>query len=56
MANIGVCIEPFFSDLDYGKRIEKINALGFKTYEFWFHDKRFDGSGLIPEPINFPCR
>ena len=53
MVNIGACIEPFFSDLDYDKRIEKINKLGFKNYEFWFHDKRFDGSGLIPEPKDF---
>ena len=27
--------------------------LGFKSYEFWFHDKRFDGTGLIDEPKDF---
>lgn len=53
MANIGACIEIFFSDLDYDKRIEKIHKLGFRSYEFWFHDKRFDGTGLIDEPKDF---
>jgi hydroxypyruvate isomerase len=53
MANIGVCIETFFSDLDYKDRLEKVQGLGFKNYEFWFHDKRFDGANLIDEPKDF---
>lgn len=53
MAKIGVCIESFFSDLPYKKRIEKIAKLGYTSYEFWFHDKRFDGKGLVPEMKNF---
>ncbi|MBN1835102.1 MAG: TIM barrel protein [Spirochaetales bacterium] len=50
---IGVCIETFFSDLPYRERIRKVKELGFSTYEFWFHDKRFDGKGLIDEPKDF---
>ena len=53
MAKIGVCIEPFFSDLPYAKRLEKIAKLGYKSYEFWFHDKRWDGKGTVPEMKNF---
>ncbi len=53
MVNIGVCIELFFSDLPYGERIKKIKDLGFKNYEFWFHNLRFDGSGLTEEMKNF---
>ena len=53
MAKIGACIELFFADLEYRKRIEKIAALGFKSYEFSFHDKRFDGKKLIDEPKDF---
>jgi hydroxypyruvate isomerase len=50
---IGVCIEPFFSDLPYRRRIEKVKELGFSTYEFWFHNKRFDGKALIDEHKDF---
>ena len=50
---IGVCIEPFFSDLPYRDRIRKVKELGFSTYEFWFHNKRFDGSSLINENKDF---
>jgi hydroxypyruvate isomerase len=53
MAKIGACVEIFFADLDYRRRIEKVAALGFKSYEFWFHDKRFDGKRLIDEPKDF---
>ncbi len=53
MVEIAACIEPFFSDLDYDRRIEKIHRLGFKAYEFWFHDKRYDGKSLIDEPKDF---
>jgi len=53
MAKIGVCIEPFFSDLPYKKRIEKIAKIGYTSYEFWFHDKRWDGKGAVPEMKNF---
>jgi len=49
MANIGVCIETFFGNLDYEDRIKKIHELGFKNYEFWFTDKRYDGSSLTDE-------
>ncbi len=43
MAKIGICIEIFFGDLPYAERIRKAAELGFKTYEFWFPDKAFDG-------------
>jgi hydroxypyruvate isomerase len=53
MAKIGVCIELFFSDLPYRERLKRIHGLGFKHYEFWFHDKRYDGKQLLPEPKDF---
>ena len=53
MAKLGVCIETFFSDLPYDKRIRAVAKCGFKNYEFWFHDKRFDGQSLTPEPKDF---
>jgi hydroxypyruvate isomerase len=53
MAKLDVCIEPFFSDRPYAERIRRIAELGFKAYEFWFHDKRFDGKGLVPEKKDF---
>lgn len=53
MAQLDVCIEPFYSDLPYAERIRKVSELGFKAYEFWFHDKRFDGKGLVPERKDF---
>jgi len=53
MVQLAACIEPFFSDLDYEDRIMKIHDIGFKAYEFWFHDKRFDGARLIDEMKDF---
>lgn len=53
MARIGVCLETFFADLPYRERIGKIAGLGFKRYEFWFHDMRFDGSRLHEEQRDF---
>lgn len=47
---MSVCIETFFTDLDYRERIERIAELGFRHYEFWFADKRFDGANLTDEP------
>ena len=49
MAKIGVCIELFFTDRDYAERLRRVASLGFRYFEFWFHDKRFDGSKLIDE-------
>jgi hydroxypyruvate isomerase len=53
MAKLSVCIEPFFSELPYLDRIRKVAELGFTAYEFWFHDKRFDGGRLVPETKDF---
>jgi hydroxypyruvate isomerase len=53
LGRIGVCIEPLFSSLPYRQRIEQIHRLGFKYYEFWFHDKRYDGKNLVLERKNF---
>ena len=53
MAKLSVCIETFFSDLPYEDRLRRIAKLGFKAYEFWFPDKRFDGGALIPETKDF---
>jgi len=53
MGAIGVCLETFFTDLDYRQRLRRLAELGFTRYEFWFHDKRFDGSRLFDEPKDF---
>ena len=53
MVNIDVCIEPFFVSEQYEKRIKNIYELGFKNYEFWFHNKRFDGKSLVDEKKDF---
>jgi hydroxypyruvate isomerase len=53
MVKLAACIEPFFSALPYEQRIRKVAELGFTAYEFWFHDKRFDGAGLVPEMKDF---
>jgi len=53
MAQIGVCIEPFFTGLPYEQRIEKISEIGFRVYEFWFHNRKFDGKALIDEMKDF---
>jgi hydroxypyruvate isomerase len=53
MVKLAACIEPFFSSMDYAERIRKIHDIGFTAYEFWFHDKRFDGSGLVDEMKDF---
>jgi hydroxypyruvate isomerase len=53
MAKIGVCIEPFFCDLPYKERLARVHELGYRYYEFWFHNMRFDGANLIPEEKNF---
>jgi hydroxypyruvate isomerase len=49
MAKIAVCIEPFFPDLPYAERLARIRKLGYRHYEFWFLDKRFDGKALHDE-------
>ncbi len=46
MAKVGVCIEIFFGDRPYAERIRRAAELGFTAYEFWFHDKSFDGTSL----------
>ncbi len=53
MAKLSVCIEPLFSSMPYAERIRRAAELGFTAYEFWFHDKRFDGRSLVPEPKDF---
>ncbi|MCM8777219.1 MAG: TIM barrel protein, partial [Candidatus Omnitrophica bacterium] len=53
MHRLGVCIEPIFGDMPYKKRIETVAMLGFKYYEFWFHNTGFNGSSLIEEEKDF---
>ncbi|NOY07292.1 MAG: TIM barrel protein [Spirochaetes bacterium] len=53
MAKLGVCMETFFTDMSYEDRIKRIHELGFTNYEFWFHNKRFDGSNLTNEDKDF---
>jgi hydroxypyruvate isomerase len=49
MVKIGICIETVFSDLPYEERIKRIAEIGFLSFEFWYHDRRFDGANLIKE-------
>lgn len=49
MVKIGICIETVFSDLPYEERIHRIAKIGFLSFEFWYHDQRFDGANLIKE-------
>jgi hydroxypyruvate isomerase len=53
MAKIDVCVEIFFGSLPYAERLRKIAELGFKAYEFWFPEQRFDGAALRPEAKDF---
>jgi hydroxypyruvate isomerase len=53
MAHISVCLEVFFTDLDYKDRLARIHELGFKYYELWSYNQRFDGSNLIDEEKDF---
>ena len=53
MAKIGVCLETFFFDQDYRTRLENVAALGFRGYEFWLHNKRFDGTNVFDEMKDF---
>ena len=51
---LGACVELFFGDLGYVDRIRMLHSLGFRSYEFWFHDKHFDGRQIVdlPKPID----
>jgi hydroxypyruvate isomerase len=53
VARIDVCIETFFGNLPYAERLKKVSELGFKAYEFWFPEKRFDGKSLSPQVKDF---
>jgi len=49
MVKIGVCIETVFTELPYLDRIKRVAKIGFPAVEFWFHDRRFDGTNLFEE-------
>jgi len=49
MIKIGVCIETVFTELPYIERIERVAKIGFPGIEFWFHNRRFDGTNLLEE-------
>ncbi|MFP4384918.1 MAG: TIM barrel protein [Spirochaetia bacterium] len=51
--NIGVCIEPFFNGFSYLDKIRKIASIGFRHYEFWFHDSKFENGSVVPEKKDF---
>ncbi|MBC8555894.1 MAG: TIM barrel protein [Candidatus Brocadiales bacterium] len=53
MADISICIEPFFPELTFEEKLKKISDLGFKSYEFWFHNKTFANNCLIDEMKDF---
>jgi len=53
MAKLDVCVEIFFGDQPYAERLARIAALGFRAYEFWFPESRFDGENLAPEAKRF---
>ena len=49
MVKIGVCIETVFTELSYIERIKRVAKIGFSGIEFWFHNRRFDGTNLLEE-------
>ena len=53
MIRLSACIEPFFDGLHYTEKIKKAAELGFKHYEFWFHNLKFENGGLIKELKDF---
>ena len=53
MRDVGICIEPFYQGMAFEQKLERIKALGFNSYEFWFHDKNFTGDSLIDEMKDF---
>lgn len=53
MVDIGVCIEPFYDGMTFEQKLRKIKAIGFSSYEFWFHDKTFTGGDLVDELKDF---
>jgi hydroxypyruvate isomerase len=53
MVDLGVCIETFFPGASFEEKLAAIKKLGYTTYEFWFHNKRFTGSDLVDEMKDF---
>ena len=53
MAKLDVCLDVFFTDLSYPDRIRKVAECGYKAYEFWFPDMRFDGANVLAEAKDF---
>jgi hydroxypyruvate isomerase len=53
MIKLSVCIEPFFEGLHYIDKIKKAAELGFKHYEYWFHNLKFENGGFQDEIKNF---
>ncbi len=53
MAQISVCVECFFTDLPFEKRIQKIADIGYKYIEFWHPEGTFNGSDIdFAQPKN----
>jgi hydroxypyruvate isomerase len=46
MSRLDVCIETFFVDRPWQKRLEAIAALGYDQVEIWHPEATFDGIGL----------
>jgi hydroxypyruvate isomerase len=53
MIRLSACIEPFFDGLPYLEKIKTVAKLGFKYYELWFHNLKFEGGGLHEELKDF---
>jgi hydroxypyruvate isomerase len=44
-----VCLETVFPEEPFDNRVRRVAELGFKAFEFWFIDHRFNGKGLTPQ-------
>ena len=53
MIRLSACIEPFFEGTNFQDKIKKAAVLGFKHYEFWFHNLKFENGGLAEEMKDF---
>ena len=47
--NFCINIEPFFTDLPYVERLQRVHRIGFSAIELWICNRTFNGTQLIPK-------
>ena len=56
MLNFSPCLEIFFNDLSFTKRIKRIAEIGYKYFEFWsWWDKNIDEISEVAEANTIKC-